>query len=129
VNQALPTPAKTPSKRKLSSSDISSASRTLFPTQSSARPKKSTPLSLESFEAPASKTIQIYTDSRDKIPKPVTDMETPFTAKIEETVSSGSVEAPKAGKRARKQAKPNDGNVRYKQYDEHDQHGRDDLTE
>ncbi|KAJ5989123.1 hypothetical protein N7481_004333 [Penicillium waksmanii] len=129
VNQALPTPAKTPSKRKLSSSDISSASRTLFPTQSSARPKKSTPLSLESFEAPASKTIQIYTDSRDKIPKPVTDMETPFNAKIEETVSSGSVEAPKTGKRARKQDKPNDGNVRYKQYDEHDQHGRDDLTD
>lgn len=128
VNQALPTPAKTPSKRKLSSSDISSASRTLFPTQST-RPKKSTPLSLESFEAPASKTIQIYTDSRDKIPKPVTDMETPFNAKAGDIVSSGSVEVPKAGKRARKQDKPNDGNVRYKQYDEHDQYGRDDISE
>lgn len=109
VNKTLPTPAKTPSKRKLSSSDISSASRKLFPAHSSTRPKKSTPLSLESFEAPASKEIQIYTDSRDKIPKTVTDMETPFNAKPDQAASSGSRTVPKNGTRARKHDKKDNG--------------------
>jgi hypothetical protein len=78
VNQALPTPAKTPSKKKVD--HFSSASRTLFPTRTMS-PKKPAPFSLESFEASASgkKEIQIYTDSRDRIPK-ASQVATPFAA-------------------------------------------------
>lgn len=80
VNQPLPTPAKTPSKKKISH-DLSSTSRTLFPTHSTMSAKKPTPFSLESFETtgPNKKDIQIYTDSRDRIPKP-SDFQTPFAA-------------------------------------------------
>lgn len=74
---ALPTPAKTPSKKKVSG-DLSSTSRTLFPTHSNMRAKKPTPFSLESFDtAEPSNNIQIYTDSRDRVPKP-SAFETPF---------------------------------------------------
>lgn len=43
--------------------------------------KKPTPFSLESFEAsePSKKEIEIYTDSRDRIPKP-SSVQTPFAA-------------------------------------------------
>lgn len=129
VNQALPTPAKTPSKRKLSSLDISSASRTLFPPQSAPRHKKSTPLSLESFEGAPSNEIQIYTDSRDRIPKAAANMKTPFNAKSNQDLASGSAPAPKVGKRARKQEKLDDAPVEYSPYDKYDQDGRNDITE
>lgn len=81
MNQALPTPAKTPSKKKVDC--FSSTSRTLFPTDTMS-PKKSAPFSLESFEAPASgkKDIQIYTDSRDRIPK-ASQFATPFAASLQ----------------------------------------------
>lgn len=130
VNQALPTPAKTPSKRKISSLDISSASRTLFQPQSSSRNKKSTPLSLESFDgAGPSNEIQIYTDSRDRIPKPAANMETPFNAKSNQVSASGSAPAPKVGKRARKQDKMDDATVEYKSYEKYDHYGQTDLTD
>ncbi|KAJ5674001.1 hypothetical protein N7462_009440 [Penicillium macrosclerotiorum] len=46
--------------------------------------KKPSHLSLDSFETPAApKEIQIYTDSRDRIPVSVAAMKTPFAAKIE----------------------------------------------
>ena len=46
-------------------------------------PKKPAPFSLESFEAPASgkREIQIYTDSRDRIPK-ASQAATPFAARL-----------------------------------------------
>lgn len=73
---ALPTPAKTPSKKKVSG-DFSSTARTLFP-HSNMRAKKSTPFSLESFDTSGpSKNIEIYTDSRDRVPK-ASAFETPF---------------------------------------------------
>lgn len=80
MNQALPTPAKTPSKKKVSG-DFSSTARAIFPTRSTMPAKKSTPFSLESFESPGlnKKGIQIYTDSRDRIPKP-SAFQTPFAA-------------------------------------------------
>lgn len=78
---ALPTPAKTPSKKKVSE-DLSSTARTLFPTHSTMRAKKSTPFSLESFDtSEPSNDIQIYTDSRDRVPKP-SAFETPFNPAI-----------------------------------------------
>lgn len=87
VNQALPTPAKTPSKKKVD--NFSSASRTLFPTNTMS-PKKPAPFSLESFEAPASgkKEIQIYTDSRDRIPK-ASQTATPFAARLQPSSDTG----------------------------------------
>lgn len=47
-------------------------------------PKKPAPFSLESFEAPASgkREIQIYTDSRDRIPK-ASQAATPFAARLQ----------------------------------------------
>lgn len=54
--------------------------------------KKSTPFSLESFETPGpnKKDIQIYTDSRDRIPKP-SAFQTPFAAtNAESSEVSGS---------------------------------------
>lgn len=76
---ALPTPAKTPSKKKVPS-DLSSTARTLFPNTMSA--KKSTPFSLDSFDEskPGQKEIEIFTDSRDRIPKASTSDENPFVA-------------------------------------------------
>lgn len=76
-HHSLPTPAKTPSKKKISE-DLSSTARTLFPVHSTMRGRKSTPFSLESFDtSEASNDIQIYTDSRDRVPKR-SAFETPF---------------------------------------------------
>ncbi|KAL2003021.1 hypothetical protein VTN02DRAFT_5256 [Thermoascus thermophilus] len=68
----LPTPAKTPRKKAVG--DVGSTARTLFPTAPS-RPKKGkkyTAFSLESFEEDPSENhgkIEIFTDSRDRIPE------------------------------------------------------------
>ncbi|KAJ5104073.1 hypothetical protein N7532_004602 [Penicillium argentinense] len=98
---ALPTPAKTPSKRKLPSSDFSSASRSLFPMQSPARRKKRAPLSLDSFESTAPAEIQIYTDSRDRVPKSITGMDTPFNKKANQH-NSGAGSNSRTPKRSRR---------------------------
>lgn len=61
--------------------------------------KKSTPFSLESFEAsgPSKKEIQIYTDSRDRIPKR-SAFQTPFAAtNAESSDISGSAYVPTKG--------------------------------
>ncbi|KAJ5132763.1 hypothetical protein N7448_006921 [Penicillium atrosanguineum] len=88
VSQALPTPAKTPSKKKVD--NFSSASRTLFPAHTMS-PKKPAPFSLGSFGAPASgkRAIQIYTDSRDRIPK-ASQVATPFAARLQASSDTGS---------------------------------------
>lgn len=71
TNGMLPTPAKTPKKKAVA--DMGPTARTLFPPSS--RPKKSrkhTGFSLDSFnDDPAQNQtqIQIYTDSRDRIPE------------------------------------------------------------
>lgn len=84
--------------------------------------KKPTPLSLESFDAPSKKEIQIYTDSRDRIPKTVTGTQTPFNGKSDQEDSSGPGPASKVGKRARKQDKMDDQPLLYDQYDKYDQY-------
>lgn len=79
ASQTLPTPAKTPSKKKVSS-NLSSTSRTLFPSASKMSGRKPGPFSLESFDedhAP-SRNIEIFTDSRDRIPEASTDQSNPF---------------------------------------------------
>ncbi|KAJ6021335.1 hypothetical protein N7540_006839 [Penicillium herquei] len=65
----LPTPAKTPSKKKVSS-NLSSTARTLFPPGKMSR-NPQTPFSLNELdnEVPGpSGRIEIFTDSRDRIP-------------------------------------------------------------
>ncbi|KAJ9352721.1 hypothetical protein C8Q69DRAFT_19913 [Paecilomyces variotii] len=86
TNGMLPTPMKTPRKKAVE--DVSSAARTLFPTAStSARPKKSkkySGFSLESFEEESTEThgkIEIFTDSRDRIPQLDESEENPFYKK------------------------------------------------
>lgn len=79
ASNALPTPAKTPSKKKVTS-NLSSTSRALFPTAPKMSGRKQGPFSLESFEedhAP-SRNIEIFTDSRDRIPEASTDQLNPF---------------------------------------------------
>lgn len=79
--QALPTPAKTPSKKKVPT-DLSSTSRALFPSGTMMpSKKKSAPFSLESFETPARQGIDIWTDSRDRIPVHDPFMENPFSSR------------------------------------------------
>ncbi|KAJ5683842.1 uncharacterized protein N7477_000187 [Penicillium maclennaniae] len=94
-SQALPTPAKTPSKKKVD--NFSSASRTLFPAHTMS-PKKPAPFSLGGFEAPASgkREIQIYTDSRDRIPK-ASQVATPFAARLQAPNDAGSSAPPRDG--------------------------------
>ncbi|KAE8353309.1 hypothetical protein BDV28DRAFT_133364 [Aspergillus coremiiformis] len=80
----LPTPAKTPKKVV---ADVGTTARALFPQPpSSARGKKSkkyTGFSLDSFDdnAQGGSNIQIYTDSRDRIPVPDESEENPFCKK------------------------------------------------
>lgn len=96
ATQALPTPAKTPSKRSIQG-DLSSTSRSLFPSASKMSTKKPSPFSLESFETSASDEIQIFTDSRDRIPAPGPVSGNPFTSQADAVKSSSPV---KRGKRA-----------------------------
>lgn len=81
---ALPTPAKTPSKKKVSP-DLSSTARTLFPPGTMPK-KKPGPFSLESFEesAPGQEEITIFTDSRDRVPKASTSQDNPFATRAQD---------------------------------------------
>ncbi|KNG85125.1 hypothetical protein ANOM_007095 [Aspergillus nomiae NRRL 13137] len=79
----LPTPAKTPKKKAVG--DVGSTARTLFPPPSgrTKRSKKYTGFSLDSFDdnAQGGSDIQIYTDSRDRIPEPDESEDNPFCKK------------------------------------------------
>ncbi|KAF9889115.1 hypothetical protein FE257_007604 [Aspergillus nanangensis] len=82
----LPTPAKTPRKKAVG--DVGAAARTLFPpAPSSGRTKKTkkyTGFSLDSFnedQVQGGSAIQIYTDSRDRIPEVDQSKENPFYKK------------------------------------------------
>lgn len=96
ANQGLPTPAKTPSKRSIQG-NFTSTSRTLFPPTSKMSAKKSSPFSLESFEAQFADEIPIFTDSRDRIPVSNLTSDNPFASHADtaKTLSPG-----KKGKRA-----------------------------
>ncbi|KAJ5135129.1 uncharacterized protein N7515_004407 [Penicillium bovifimosum] len=79
AERALPTPAKTPSKKKVATS-ASSTSRSLFPPTSTPKRRKMdatnhsiTPLDIfsdESVQAATQGSIPIHEDSRDRIPGP-----------------------------------------------------------
>ncbi|OOF96581.1 hypothetical protein ASPCADRAFT_206750 [Aspergillus carbonarius ITEM 5010] len=79
----LPTPAKTPRKKAVA--DVGSAARVLFPPPSSKKKtKKHTGFSLDSFSEDNNRggsEIQIYTDSRDRIPEVDESEENPFYKK------------------------------------------------
>lgn len=90
----LPTP-ETP--RKKNAPDVAIAARTLFPSshvsaRSNKKPKKYTGFSLESFDDNASETqqaIEIYTDSRDRIPEVSKSEQNPFYSKSSENENAG----------------------------------------
>lgn len=65
----LPTPAKTPRKKPVD--NAGSTARVLFPQPGQKKKKKQTGFSLDSFTDDAAQDgpIQIYTDSRDRIPE------------------------------------------------------------
>ncbi|KAJ5390637.1 uncharacterized protein N7496_001705 [Penicillium cataractarum] len=88
ATQALPTPAKTPSKRTIQG-DLSSTSRTLFPSTGKMSSKKPSPFSLESFETSSSNEIQIFTDSRDRIPTSGPTSGNPFSSQADSPVKKG----------------------------------------
>ncbi|KAL4945058.1 hypothetical protein BDV06DRAFT_185917 [Aspergillus oleicola] len=77
----LPTPAKTPRKKKVD--DAGSTARMLFPQPAPKKKKKQTGFSLDSFtdEPTGGDSIQIYTDSRDRIPEVDESEENPFYQK------------------------------------------------
>ncbi|KAL2868307.1 uncharacterized protein BJX67DRAFT_53384 [Aspergillus lucknowensis] len=78
----LPTPAKTPRKKPVDNGG--SAARALFPTSHGQKKrKKQTGFSLDSFtdDPPQGESIQIYTDSRDRIPEVDESEANPFYKK------------------------------------------------
>ncbi|PWY92530.1 hypothetical protein BO70DRAFT_13228 [Aspergillus heteromorphus CBS 117.55] len=80
----LPTPAKTPRKKAVG--DVGGTARALFPAPPSSRKrtKKHTGFSLDSFSednARGGSEIQIYTDSRDRIPEVDNSESNPFYKK------------------------------------------------
>lgn len=90
----LPTPAKTPKKKAVD--DAGSTARSLFPSSSMTsrgkKSKKPTAYSLESFEDNPSQnqaTIEIYTDSRDRIPEVDEGEGNPFNTKHKAAIRSG----------------------------------------
>lgn len=68
--------------------------------------KKPSPFSLESFETSASDEIQIFTDSRDRIPAPGPVSGNPFTSQADAVKSSSPV---KRGKRAARTQETGEG--------------------
>ncbi|EPS29793.1 hypothetical protein PDE_04743 [Penicillium oxalicum 114-2] len=85
--QGLLTPVKTPSKRK-SHGNLSSTSRALFPPSGRTFTKKPSPFSLESFETSSSDEIQIFTDSRDRVPVARPASDNPFTSRLSDVSKS-----------------------------------------
>ena len=88
----LPTPAKTPRKRALHPESLQSTARVLFPsrpanidevTPRKARRTIKNAYSLESFEqgGESSEKIEIFTDSKERIPTADDDEENPFVTK------------------------------------------------
>ncbi|KAE8557145.1 hypothetical protein EYB25_001851 [Talaromyces marneffei] len=97
----LPTPAKTPRHQK-SVGNFGAAARSLFPNASSSSQTKSTKkpsgFSLDSFHEDSTSnnsSIEIFTDSRDRIPVANKRLDNPFLSKSEPKMSSDS-EIPKA---------------------------------
>ncbi|KAM5435249.1 hypothetical protein MferCBS31731_006391 [Microsporum ferrugineum] len=103
ANGMLPTPAKTPRKKKIE--DLGSTVRTLFPSSSKSedlgtmvpkrsRSKKYSGFSLESFEADPQQAnqqpISIFTDSRDRIPQVNNSLDNPFRSKSADPEPSSS---------------------------------------
>ncbi|KAL4896931.1 hypothetical protein BDV59DRAFT_82011 [Aspergillus ambiguus] len=94
ASEMLPTPAKTPRKKAVG--DVSATARTLFPPPSGSssgrkKTKKYTGFSLDSFnegESQNGSAIQIYTDSRDRIPEVSKSEENPFYKNPETTGTS-----------------------------------------
>lgn len=79
---ALPTPAKTPARKhsEQAEKDVNSVARNLFgkqPSPKKSRAKRYNGISLDSFEI-EDETIQIYTDSQDRLPEPDHSTENPF---------------------------------------------------
>lgn len=98
----LPTPAKTPRHQK-STSNFGAAARSLFPVNSSSSShakssKKLSGFSLDSFHEDSTgnnSSIEIFTDSRDRIPVANKSLDNPFLSKSEPNMPSDS-ETPKA---------------------------------
>lgn len=101
----LPTPAKTPkTPKKKAIGDFGSTARTLFRptpnTGSNKKSKRSIGYSLESFEDDSNQSqanIEIYTDSRDRIPEVDESEDNPFYVKPSAVKASGkaAVQDPK----------------------------------
>lgn len=85
---ALPTPAKTPSKKNITS-NLSSTARTLFPTVRMSKPKGRFSIDVDDASL-GPQSIQIYTDSRDRIPKAPTTPRNPFYNGPSESASDES---------------------------------------
>jgi hypothetical protein len=98
----LPTPAKTPRHQK-SVGNLGAAARSLFPVNASSSShtkstKKPSGFSLDSFHEDSTgnnSSIEIFTDSRDRIPVANKNLDNPFLSKPELKMSSDS-ETPKA---------------------------------
>jgi hypothetical protein len=87
----LPTPAKTPRKKPVD--NVDSTARVLFPPLSGQKKKrKQTGFSLDSFTEDPSQgeSIQIYTDSRDRIPEVDESEANPFYNKPSANTSARS---------------------------------------
>lgn len=92
----LPTPVKTPNSNKKSYADLGNVARSLFPTAPSTRAKKTknpTGFSLGSFDEGSDGShnpIEIFTDTRDRIPAVNNNPDNIFTTRAEITMLSST---------------------------------------
>jgi hypothetical protein len=113
----LPTPAKTPRKKQVGA--VGDTARTLFPaaqnssSSRSKKTKKDTAYSLDSFIDNATRgpsQIEIYTDSRDRIPEVDESEGNPFYKK-QNHQESASYETARASRRSRREETKRDQEV------------------
>jgi hypothetical protein len=104
ASNLLPTPMKTPRNRK-SHTNFSSAARSLFPASNSKSAKKPSGYSLGSFQEDLvdnhNSSIEIYTDSRDRVPVLNEDVDNPFLGNSEVTMPANTKNKTEAKRRER----------------------------
>jgi hypothetical protein len=110
----LPTPIKTPTKKAAPNADLEP--RALFGGRSRAKPKKYSQFSLESFnselETQEHPPLEVFTDSRDRIPQINPNMDNPFLSKPADGTQNSAIESRKANSRASKRNAKVDKDVR-----------------
>jgi hypothetical protein len=89
----LPTPIKTPTKKE--TQNVNLEPRALFGGRSHTKPKKYSQFSLESFNSELERQeqapLEVFTDSRDRIPQLNPSMDNPFLSKATDSTQDSAI--------------------------------------